>query len=401
MAEDEYGRDHHNDFDMDSPEFNEHYYDVLNDLVTTCPVAHSKVGNGYYTLTGYEDVRKTAEDWPTFTSSKGFQPNRPDDMMKLIPVETDPPYHTMWRKVLNPFFTPGTSAKFEPAIEEIVHGAIDGFIETGHTDYVRDVAIHLPSVMFFKALIGVPMEHVGMLSSHVVAGLLGPVAERGAAWARCGDYVAGYLKKRAAESPREEVIDAVLKGFEFEGEETSFDAKVSVVVDLMSGGVGNTAYMLASIAHYLAIHPEDRKALISDPSKITRAVDEFLRFYSPNFAIGRTCTRNVEVGKTQLKEGDFVMLSWAAANRDPRMFTNPFDIDIERTHNRHIAFGVGPHRCIGSNIAKVQLRVATRILLERIPNFEVQPGTQPVWTTSLVREMEKLHLVFPPGERRR
>jgi cytochrome P450 len=400
MAEDEYGRDHHNDFDMDSPEFNQHYYDVLNDLVTTCPVAHSKVGKGYYTLTGYEDVRRSAEDWSTFTSSKGFQPNRPDDMMKLIPVETDPPYHTMWRKVLNPFFTPGTSAKFEPAIEEIVHGAIDGFIETGHTDYVRDVAIHLPSVVFFKTLIGVPMEHVGMLSEHVVAGLLGPVAERGAAWARCGDYVTDYLQKRAAEAPRDDVIDAVLKGFEFEGEETSFDAKVSVVVDLMSGGVGNTAYMLASIAHYLAIHPEDRKALISDPSKITRAVDEFLRFYSPNFAIGRTCTRNVEIGGTQLKEGDFVMLSWAAANRDPRMFTNPFDIDIERTQNRHIAFGVGPHRCIGSNIAKVQLRVATRVLLERIPHFEVQPGTQPVWTTSLVREMEKLHLVFPPGERR-
>lgn len=401
MAEDEYGRDHHNDFDMDSPEFNEHYYDVLNDLVTTCPVAHSKVGKGYYTLTGYEDVRKSAEDWSTFTSSKGFQPNRPDDMMKLIPVETDPPYHTIWRKVLNPFFTPGTSAKFEPAIEEIVHGAIDGFIETGHTDYVRDVAIHLPSVMFFKTLIGVPMEHVGVLSSHVVAGLLGPVAERGAAWARCGDYVADYLKKRAAQAPRDDVIDAVLNGFEFEGEETSFDAKVSVVVDLMSGGVGNTAYMLASIAHYLAIHPEDRKALIAEPSKITRAVDEFLRFYSPNFAIGRTCTRNVEVGGTQFKEGDFVMLSWAAANRDPRMFTKPFHIDIERTHNRHIAFGVGPHRCIGSNIAKVQLRVATRILLERIPHFEVQPGTQPVWTTSLVREMENLHLVFPPGERRR
>jgi cytochrome P450 len=400
MAEQEYGRDHHNDFDMDSPAFNEHYYDVLNDLVTTCPVAHSRVGKGYYTITGYDDVRSSAEDWSTFTSSKGFQPNRPDDMMKLIPVETDPPYHTIWRKVLNPFFTPGTAAKFEPAIEEIVHEAIDGFVETGRTDFVRDVAIYLPSVMFFKTLIGVPMEDVGVLSAHVVAGLLGPVAERGAAWARCGDYVTDYLRKRASEAPRNDVIDAVLQGFEFEGEETSFGAKVSVVVDLMSGGVGNTAYMLASIAHYLARHPEDRKALVDDPSKITRAVDEFLRFYSPNFAIGRTCTRDVEVGGTQFKEGDFVMLSWAAANRDPRMFTNPFDIDIERTQNRHIAFGVGPHRCIGSNIAKVQLRVATRLLLERIPNFEVQPETQPVWTTSLVREMENLHLVFPPGKRK-
>jgi cytochrome P450 len=400
MAIHEYERDHHNDFDMDSPEFNEHYYEVLNDLVTTCPVAHSKVGKGYYALTGYEDVRKSAEDWPTFTSSKGFQPNRPDDMMKLIPVETDPPYHTMWRKVLNPFFTPGTAAKFESAIEDIVHGAIDGFIDTGHTEFVRDVAIHLPSVMFFKTLIGVPMEDVGMLSAHVIAGLLGPVAERGAAWARCGDYVRKYLKTRAAQPPRDDVIDVVIEGFEHEGEEVPFDEKVSVVVDLMSGGVGNTAYMLASIAHHLATHPEDRKVLVGDPGKIPRAVDEFLRFYSPNFAIGRTCTRDVEVGGTHLKEGDFVMLSWATANRDPRMFSDPFEIDIERSRNRHIAFGVGPHRCIGSNIAKVQLRVATRVLLERIPHFEVQPGTQPIWTTSLVREMENLHLVFPSGRER-
>jgi len=400
MTDYEYGRDHHNDFDMDSPEFNEHYYEVLNDLVTTCPVALSKVDKGYFTITGYEDVRRSAEDWQTFTSSKGFQPNRPDDMMKLIPVEVDPPYHTEWRKVLNPFFTPGTAARFEPAIEEIVHGAIDELIETGHTEFVRDVAIHLPSVMFFKTLIGIPMEDVDVLSAHVVAGLLGPVAERGAAWAHCGDYVSDYLKERARQAPRNDVIDAVIQGFEYDGKETSFEDKVSVVVDLMSGGVGNTAYMLASIAHHLATHPEDRRRLIKDPDKIQRAVDEFLRFYSPNFAIGRTCTREVEISGTHLDEGDFVMLSWAAANRDPRMFQDPFEIDIERTHNRHIAFGVGPHRCIGSNIAKVQLRVTTRVLLERIPDFALQPGTQPVWTTSLVREMENLHLVFPPGRRR-
>ncbi|MCX2931821.1 cytochrome P450 [Mycobacterium sp. CVI_P3] len=400
MAEQEFGRDHHNDFDMDSPEFNDNYYDVLNDLVTSCPVAHSKVGKGYHTITGYEDVRRSAEDWPTFTSSKGFQPNRPDDMMKLIPVETDPPYHTIWRKVLNPFFTPGAAAKFESVVEEIVHGAIDDFIESGHTDFVRDVAVHLPSVMFFKTLIGVPMEDVEMLSTHVVAGLLGPVAERGAAWARCGDYVSDYLKTRAAQPPRNDVIDVVVQGFEYDGKETSFDEKVSVVVDLMSGGVGNTAYMLASIAHYLATHPDDRKVLVDDPQKISRAVDEFLRFYSPNFAIGRTCTRDVEISGTELEEGDFVMLSWATANRDPRMFSNPFEVDIERKHNRHIAFGVGPHRCLGSNIAKVQLRVTTRVLLERLPEFEVQPGTWPVWTTSLVREIEGLHLAFPPGQRR-
>ena len=161
MAEDEYGRDHHNDFDMDSPEFNEHYYDVLNDLVTTCPVAHSKVGNGYYTLTGYEDVRKTAEDWPTFTSSKGFQPNRPDDMMKLIPVETDPPYHTMWRKVLNPFFTPEALRSREAGITEKVDRLMTRCVERGTCDFIEDFVNVLPALVFFESFLEQEESEIG------------------------------------------------------------------------------------------------------------------------------------------------------------------------------------------------------------------------------------------------
>ncbi len=400
MTEHALGRDHRTNFDLDSPEFGEHYFDVLDDLVQNCPVAHSPAGHGYYVVTGYDDVRGCAEDWSSFTSTKGFQPNRPQEMMKLIPVEADPPYQQEWRRVLNPYFSPGACAKFEDSIREIVNDVIDGFIESGTTDFVRDFATPLPSMMFFKTLIGVPVEDLDRLNAAVTAGLLGPVDGRAAAWGVCGEYVTHYLRKRMAEPARGDVIDAIIKGFEFEGEEQSFETKVSVVVDLMSGGVGNTAYMLSSIVHHLATHPEDRKTLAADPTKISRAVEEFLRYFSPNVAIGRTCTRDVEVAGTEMKEGDFVMISWATANRDPRMFDNPTKLEIHRERNRHMAFGVGPHRCIGSNLAKVQLRVATQTLLARIPDFDLKPGTEPTWVTGIVREMDNLHLVFPPGRRR-
>lgn len=399
MTTTEFGRDHHHDFDMDSPEFNEHYYDVLDDLVANCPVARSEVGHGYWVINRYEDVRRCAQDWQTFTSTQGFQPNRPDDMMKLIPVETDPPYHHEWRKVLNPFFSPGAVAKFENSIRDYLNGVIDGFIERGECDFVRELAAPLPGTVFFNNLIGVPVEDLPQLKESTDAGLTGPVERRGEAWGRVGAYVDGYLRKRSQEPPRGDVIDVILKGFEFEGEQTPWEVKLSVVVDLMSGGLGTTAYVLASAVHYLAEHPDQRKRLRGEPGLLNGAVEEFIRYFSANYAIGRTATCPARVGDEQVQEGDFVMISWAAANRDPALFDDPGVLDLDRNASRHVAFGIGPHRCIGSNLARIQLRLALEIILERIPDFELAPGTSPTWITSLVREIHHLHLVFPPGLR--
>jgi cytochrome P450 len=151
---------------------------------------------------------------------------------------------------------------------------------------------------------------------------------------------------------------------------------------------------MAGAIHHLATHQAERDMLVDNPDLIPRAVEEFARIFPPVVALGRTCTADVEVAGTELKEGDFVMLGYAAASRDPRVVENPQEIDITRDTVLHSAFGVGPHRCIGSNLARLELKVVLEEWLKRVPDFGLKPGTAPLTETGILRTMKDLYLVF-------
>lgn len=395
MVDRPFTRDHRIDFDVDSTEFNDRYYEVLDDLVQHCPVAHSVVGAGYSVVTGYDSVRRAAEDWRSFTSSQGFVPNRPPGLKKFLPAEIDPPEQTAWRKIINPYFSPGLSASLESKVRQIAHDCIDGFIGTGRADFVNDFAAVVPSRTFFENMVLVPQGDLAAVLASVKTALIGPIEQRPAAQAHNDEYVAGFLRRRMEEPPRGDFVDAVLAGFELDGVEASFEDKVSAVITVLTGSTGTVTYVLSSIANHLARHPDDRRALAEDPSGIPVAVEEYLRHFAPSPYGGRAATCPVEVEGHAIPEGEFVMVAWAAANRDPRVFTDPARLDIARTPNRHLTFGHGVHRCPGSNLAKMELRVATEVLLDRLPEFEIAPGTEPVLTTGLVRTMTDLHIRFP------
>ena len=390
-----YGRDFFNDFDYDDPNFNEHIYDVLDDMLQHCPVARSNVGSGYWVVARNEDVRRVGQDWKTFSSAKGYQPNRPEGLPYLMPEESDPPIHTAWRDVLNPHLSPKRVALYDESIRKDVNELIDRFIDRGECEFISEFGAILPGWAFFKNILGVPIEDLSMLVDCVERGTFDPPEQRPGHFEKIFAYLDDYLRRRAQEPERDDLVSTIIKNVKYpDGSYAPWEHQVSVLVDITFGGIATTTYVMGSAIKYLAEHPEERKALQEDPSLYDSAIEEFARVFPPIVALGRTATRDVEVAGTEIKKDDFVMLCYAASSRDPRVVEKPEEINIHRKSVLHSAFGVGPHRCVGSNLARVELKAFLQEWLRRIPEFSVKEGTAPVYETGFLRSMRNLQLVF-------
>ncbi|GGY90483.1 cytochrome P450 [Novosphingobium colocasiae] len=389
-----FGRDLVNDFDLDDPAFNEKFDETLNFMVRKCPVVHSKVGRGYYLINTQDDVRAAAQNWQTFSSAKGYMPNRPEGLPYLMPEESDPPIHTRWRAKLNPHLSPKTVATYEQAVRDDVNELIDRFIDRGSCEFISEFGALLPGWAFFKNVLGLPIDDLAMLVNGVEEGTFHPdLSERARHFAEVFGYLENHLKWRATQPSRGDLIDTILAGVTYDdGTESPWEHKVSILVDLTFGGIATTTFVMGSAIHHLATHSDQRELLIGDPSLIENAIEEYARFFPPVVGLGRTTTRDVEVSGTTIKEGEFVILTYACASRDPRHMEEPEKIDVRREGIPHSTFGVGPHRCIGSNLARVELTATLEEWLKRIPEFRVKAGTEPTYVTGYLRSMRTLQL---------
>ncbi|HZZ52298.1 MAG TPA: cytochrome P450 [Pseudonocardia sp.] len=396
------GRDHFRDFDLDSPEFTEHYDEVLDALLEECPVARSEAFGGYWVVARAEDFKRCAVDYKTFTSTRGFEPargNEGDGGMKLYPLQIDPPYQTRWRATLGAFFNAKAITELETSVREHADYLIDQFIESGECDFVDTFAAQLPARVFFGSFLGVPFDQIKPIQKATDDAIRGPGEGRAAGWAAVGEFLDNYLKQRMDEPARGDFVDVVLEGVEGEdGEPAPWDHKVFVMVDLLAGGIGTTSHTLASLAHHLATHSDHVKRLIAEPELHDNAVEEVIRIYAPVTALGRTATTDTEVAGQPIKAGDLVMLSEGAACRDPRVTDNPSVVDLDRRVKQNLAFSYGPHRCIGAHVARMVMRVALGQLLQRMSDLAVAPGDSPTFSNSgVARNMDTLPLVFTPG----
>ncbi len=390
-----FGRDLINDFDLDDPQFNAQFNETLNFMVRKCPVVHSQVGKGYYLINTQDDVRAAAQDWKTFSSAKGYMPNRPEGLPYLMPEESDPPIHTRWRHKLNPHLSPKTTATYEQPIRDDVNALIDNFIAKGEVEFISEFGALLPGWAFFKNILGLPIEDLAALVNGVEEGTFADPAERAGHFEFVFNYLENHLKWRSTQPPRGDLIDTILEGVTYDdGTDAPWAHKVSILVDLTFGGIATTTFVMASAIHHLATNPDQRKLLIENPDLIENAIEEYARFFPPVVALGRTCTRDVEISGTPIKEGEFVMLTYACASRDPRHMVEPEKIDVARQGIPHSTFGVGPHRCIGSNLARVELKTTLEEWLKRIPEFSVKAGTEPTFVTGFLRSMRSLHLTW-------
>jgi len=383
----------HDAFDIDDRVFAEQFEAVLGHLVAKCPVAHSRIGNGYHVFNRYREVRRCAQDWRTFSSADGWMLNPPEGNIKILPEDLDPPYHSNWRRVLNPFFNAEALSRLEQPARDYARELTAKFAARGQCEYVADFAAQLPGLVLFKHLLPVPVEDLPTLFDDIDIYSFGPMDSRAAAFGRVYAYLQQFLEARSKQPPRQDLVDVILAGVDDDrGAPCSWEDKVHTALDVVFGGLATTTHAMSGAMFELATQPELQHALRATPAAMDTAVEETVRLYAPVVAVGRSVRADVEIGGIALKSGDRIALNYAAASRDPEVCSNPQRFDIHRHEVVHTAFGVGPHRCLGEHLARLEIRVAVEEFLKQIPEFELAAGSAPSYESGQLRTMKNLHL---------
>ena len=382
----------HAAFDIDDPVFAHEFEDVLAYLVASCPVAHSPVGPGYQVFNRYREVRRCAQDWRTFSSADGWMMDPPEGNIHILPEDADPPYHDAWRRVLNPFFTAGACTDLEDHARRYAAELVDQFAANGRCEYVAEFAAKLPGLILFKHILPVPVEDLPTLFEDIDIYSFGPLPERTPAFGRVYAYLQDFLRQRSEAPPAGDLVDVLLAGVERDGAPCPWDDKVHTALDVVFGGLATTTHAMSGAMLELATHPAARRAVMADAERMDTMVEETVRLYAPVVMVARSVREDCDVGGVALKAGERIALNYAAASRDPAVVSNPREFDVHREEVVHTAFGVGPHRCLGEHLARLEIRVAAEEFLKRIPAFELEPGTQPKYESGQLRTMRDLYL---------
>lgn len=390
-------------FDHHSRAFADDPWTQLRELRETCPVAYSENYGGFWVLTSYADIKEVAGDDVRFSSANGLTvPDKKNVGQRSIPIEMDPPAFLAFRRVLHPMLSPAAVDRMTPVIERFVHGAIDDFIEKGRCDFVHDLAEPVPAMSTLYKL-GLPVEKWKEIAEpmHQVVFLRQENPTRAGAVGKLGavaDLLYETIRSRR-ESPRDDMI-SYLVACEVDGRPVTDDEVKEMAYLTIQGGFDTTGSAIANALIHLDEDRDARARLISDPSLMTAAIEEFLRFEAPQMALARTAMEDVVIGGQQIKAGDKLLLVWASGNRDAEAFDNPDQLQLDRFPNRHMTFGLGAHRCLGSNLARRQIEVTLNAVLRRMPDYRVDldAATRPE-TVGIVYGMFDLPATFTPGRR--
>ena len=403
------------DFDHHSDEFNLNELAINADLRQKCPVAWNENYGGFWFLSSYDAVSQTARDDDTF--SHKYEPNAPDgvDYQGEMGVprpegqpalgigEVDGPYHLALRHALAPFFSPGAVQKMRPFMEQQSHWFLDQRIGDGQMDLVLDYASPVPAILTMK-LMGLPYDNWHLYANlfHSVMAVPQESDEYVNAIAEVPAMMQGVLDYAATRRAKpEDDLTSFLIQFEFDGRRLTDEQLLNILWNLIAGGVDTTTSQTALTLLHLGTHPELRQQLIDHPELYRTATDEFLRYFSVNQTLSRTVTRDVELNGQHLRHNDRVVISWLSANHDEREFDRPDEIILDRTPNRHLAFGLGPHRCIGSHLARLMSEVMVRAVLDRIPDYRVDlDGVHQYLGNPSMTGLGKLPVTFTPGTKR-
>jgi hypothetical protein len=384
------------DFSLYDQEQMQDPHRIYSELRSTCPVAHSEQDDSFWIATRYDDVVATTLDTDTFSSRYIMVPRLKfgPDFVDRPPITSDPPRHTEFRRVLQPKFTTPQVQKWEPAIRAICRDLLASFIGRGACDASADYAKKIP-LGFTCALMGVPPADEprfdqwckDLVTLADADGILRAAGEMAV-------YLAGLVQDRTA-NPTDDFVN-VLMHSEIEGKPLEGQELIAVLMLILIAGLDTTWNALSSALWHLASHPEDRDRLVAEPALIPTAVEELLRFYAP-VALTREANHDTEIGGVKIAKGELVLLSWPSANRDPDAFPDADRVVIDRQINRHLAFGVGPHRCLGSAIARLEMRIAIEEWLRAIPEFELTDSDAVTWSTGHIWGPHAVEVHFPPA----
>jgi cytochrome P450 len=381
------------DFDHTDPQWVNDPYPIWDDLRGRCPVAHTDRYGGAWLPVRHEDVAAVAYDTDHFTSRVVVMSNiRPteNDLPAPIgiapPITSDPPFHALARRLLLPAFGPKKIAEYEGFTRELCRELLDAMDGCDTVDAAVDYAQHIPLRVIVKML-GFPQDDADIFRRfiHMILEQVDVTPEERQAMIEGGevdDYINARIDEHVAH-PRDDLTTFLLEA-ELDGQKLQPDHVRGTMVLLMVAGIDTTWSAIGASLWHLAQHADDRRRLAADPSLMATAVEEFLRAYAP-VTMARLVAEDFDFNGCPFKEGDWLLLPFPAANRDPEMFEQADEVVLDRAVNRHAAFGLGIHRCIGSNLARMELRVALEEWMARYPEFELADPGGVTWSAGQVR----------------
>ena len=373
------------DFDHLAPQWINDPFPIWDEIrASRCPIAHTSRFNGVFLPTRYQDVRDIAYDPARFSSKRVIVREKYMADVAAPPITSDPPEHRAARMVLLPAFTPKAIDKLEPETRALCNELIDHMLAKGSADGAVDYAQHIP-VRIIAHMLGLPASTGDLFREWIHLVLVAGIDDF-EALKRGFTEMTMYFAEKVAErkvKPGDDLISYLLKA-EYEGRKFDDVHVIGTLRLLLIAGIDTTWSAIGASLWHLANHPEDRRRLVADPALIPTAVEELLRAYGP-VTMARVVREDTEFNGCPMKAGDAILLSFPAANRDPAMFPDADRVVIDRKENRHAAFGLGIHRCVGSNLARMELTVAIQEWLKRIPEFSTDPAHPTQWSAGTVR----------------
>jgi cytochrome P450 len=375
------------------------YWDAIRELQKLGPLTWVTSSGGYWAATGYDVVLRCVQDWESFTSTEGVSITRPsfEVMPQLVPIELDPPKQRAYRKNVNSHLTINSLAHLDEPIRGVVDELIDTFIGDGRCDIAADFARKLPGTILFRLLFQATDEdfHVAEPAARTISFDSDPQRTAAAA-ATLRAWAAEVFASRDGQAEIDDVINAVMH-LNDTGEVFVDHELMSGLQLIIQGGVGTSSSAIAATVRLLCENQDLQAQVRQDPSLVPALVEETLRLETPLPLMFRTATCDLEVADGQIKAGDKVGIFFGAANRDPAIFDRPDEIVLDRPHKRHLTFGAGPHRCVGSNLARLQIRIAIARLLERLGPFQIPEGAEVTYFSLQARGPSSVPLVFQPA----
>ncbi len=388
------------DFDVLDPAYVAEPFPIWDELRRTCPVAHTDRRGRTWLPTRYRDVVDLAHDIGHFSSTEitvipfaGEPSDEPLLEYGVPPISADPPLHTWTRRLLLPWFSHRRVEGYEPMTRKLCAELVEGFVMSGSADAAGDYAQQIP-VRVIASILGVPSSLSDTFTGWVRDVL--EFADQPELRQRGVEGLIGFFVEEVARRKREPGDDLLseLLHSEVDGAPVEESVVLGVAALVLIAGVDTTWSAIGSSLWHLATHPGDRRRMVSEPAVMPLAVEELLRAYSP-VTMARVVTEDVDFRGCPMKAGDKVLMNFPAANRDPEAFEDPDQVVLDRALNRHVAFGSGIHRCAGSNLARMELRVALEEWLGRIPEFRLADGAEVTWAGGQVRGPRRLPVVFP------
>ncbi len=389
------------DFDIHDPDYTKDPSPVWRDLQDRCPMAHTERWGGLWMSTKYHDAQELVKMTSVLSNRQVTIAPMKEGIDLLAdyhswitpPISNDPPDHTPLRRLILPLFTPKAVAQHQDFTEKLCHQLIDAFIDKGACDAAVDYAQQLtPRVI--GHMLGIDAarsdEYVSWVQDFIELGFADFERRNKSRQAMVGFFA--ELVQARRQNPGDDYISELIAK-DLDGEPLSDKMVINYCLLLLIAGIDTTWSSIGSALLYFASHKEDRARMVREPNLFPTAIEELLRYHSP-VSVGRIAMKDIDFNGTEIKRGERLMINYPAANRDPAVFEQPDEVVLDRKKNRHFAFGIGVHRCAGSNLARMEMDVALRVWFDRIPAFELRDPDGVSWSAGQVRGARNVPVIF-------